>query len=80
MRNQPGIEHEKAWPQLNTTLCLRKPLHIDNSSSNDDSVRYCQSSGTEVTQQNNVNVPTLFTRNNHVEHKVQKNYLYFNQL
>lgn len=42
MRNQPGVEHEKAWPQLKTTLCLRKPLHIDNSSSNDVSLRYCQ--------------------------------------
>lgn len=40
MRNQPGVAQEKAWPQLSTTLCLRKHFQRDNSASNDDSRRY----------------------------------------
>lgn len=39
MRNQPGVEHEKAWPQLRSTLCLRKHLHRDSSSWKDGALR-----------------------------------------
>lgn len=39
MRNQPGVEHEKAWPQLRSTLFLRKHFQRDNSSWKEDSLR-----------------------------------------
>lgn len=67
MRNQPGVEQEKAWPQLKTTLCLRKHLHRDNSSSNENSLRYYQNGETEVTHQAYGDAHATFSRNNYVE-------------
>ncbi len=55
--NQPGDTQLKAWPQLSTTLCLRKHLHRDSSSANVFSFRYY--TNTNTSYRNRLNLTDL---------------------